>query len=216
MSSTTTVTTVSSTATINSHTETLATEPEATTTPSISPRIELITECYEPVTPTMEKTTVREPEPGCSYFSKTPIRTPCRDLTSSFENASDILPISSIQRNEKSKQCRRGKTAILTSSPYKNELEKLKQPRKVSNPNDPRLKRNYKNKQNTKHSVKTQKSNDDLAICLYCNDVNNTFLTSSEPWVSCQLCGRWAHYVCAGVNNENLEGIHICVLCENK
>lgn len=92
---------------------------------------------------------------------------------------------------------------------YKNELENLKKPGKTSNPNDPRLKRNAKNKQKTKHSVKTQKSNDEDAICLYCNDVNHNFLTSSEPWVGCQLCGRWAHNACAGVDNEDLEEIHI-------
>ncbi|CAG4968026.1 unnamed protein product [Parnassius apollo] len=153
------ITTVSSTATISSHTETLATLPEATTTSSTPPRTELIAECYEALTPTVVKTPVLEPEPGCSYSPKPAIRAACRDLTSSFENASpsDILPIPSVQRTKNRKQNRRGKTAIITSTPYKNELENLKKPGKTSNPNDPRLKRNAKNKQKTKQSDKTQK-----------------------------------------------------------
>ncbi|CAG5047490.1 unnamed protein product [Parnassius apollo] len=217
LSLTTTVTTVSSTATISSHTETLATLPEATTTSSTPLRTELIAECYEALTPTVVKTPVLEPEPGCSYSPKPAIRAACRDLTSSFENASpsDILPIPSVQRTKNRKQYRRGKTAIITSTPYKNELENLKKPGKTSNPNDPRLKRNAKNKQKTKQSDKTQKCNDEDVICLYCNDVNHSFLTSLEPWVACQLCGRWAHNACAGVDNEDLEEIHICLFCEN-
>lgn len=59
---------------------------------------------------------------------RSPIQAVCRDLTSSFKNASpkDILPIPAVQINEKRKNCRRGKTAIITSSPYKTELEALK------------------------------------------------------------------------------------------
>lgn len=217
LSLTTTVTTVSSTVLKTSHTETLATEHEATKKSSTPPRTNLITECYEHVTPRVDKTIVLEPEPGCSYYPEPFIRTACRDLTSSFNNASpsDILPIPSVQRTEKRKQYRRGKTAIITSTPYKNELENWKKPGKTSNPNDSRLKNNTKNKQKAIHSAKKQKNNDEDAICLYCNDENNNFLTSSEPWVGCQLCGRWAHNACAGVDDEDLEEIHICVFCEN-
>lgn len=204
LSSTTTVTTVSSTVMTTSDTETIAAEPEATTTSSTPPRTELITECYEHVTPRVDKTPVREPEPGSSYYSEPSIHAACRDLTSGFDNASpsEILPIPSVQRTEKRKQYRRGKTAVITSTPYKNELENLKKPGKTSNPDDPRLKNNPKNKQKTKPSAKKHKSNDEDAICLYCNDVNNNFLTSSEHWVGCQLCGRWAHNACAGVDDN--------------
>ncbi|CAG4998653.1 unnamed protein product [Parnassius apollo] len=69
---------------------------------------------------------------------------------------------------------------------HKNELENLKKSGKTFNPNDPCHKRIAKNKQKIKQSDKTQKSNDEDAICLYCNDVNHSFLTSSEPWVACQ------------------------------
>lgn len=59
---------------------------------------------------------------------RSPIRAVCRDLTSSFDNASpkDILPIPAVQMSEKRKNYRRGKTVVITSTPYKKELEALK------------------------------------------------------------------------------------------
>ncbi|KAK9884883.1 hypothetical protein WA026_009112 [Henosepilachna vigintioctopunctata] len=91
-------------------------------------------------------------------------------------------------------------------------VEKL---RKVFNPNDPRLKKNAKKKQKTTVAAKTENDDDEDTICLYCNDENHSFLKSSEGWVSCQLCGRWAHNGCAGVDDENTEEIHICIYCDN-
>ncbi|GBP08844.1 hypothetical protein EVAR_78246_1 [Eumeta japonica] len=51
-------------------------------------------------------------------------------------------------------------------------------------------------------------------LCIYCVDLNHTYLKSSECWVACQLCEQWAHLVCAGVNNADLEEIHICLFCD--
>lgn len=65
----------------------------------------------------MDKTPYPDPEPGCSFAFKSPIRAVCRNLKSSFENASsrDILPIHSVQRTVKRKQYRRG--ANITTTP---------------------------------------------------------------------------------------------------
>lgn len=220
VSSSAAVTTLSATIATTSQAGPGATGPKPTTESQSTPvRMELITECYEQVTPTAEKTSAPEPEPGCSFASKcqSPIRAVCRDLTSSFENASpsDILPIPAVQRTEKRKQYRRGRTAVITSTPYKHELENLKKPRKLSNPDDPRLKKNTKDKEKRKLAAKTQKNDDEDTICLYCNDINHTFLKSSEDWVACQLCGRWAHNACAGVDDEDVKEIHICIHCDN-
>lgn len=214
--STTVATTVSSTAT-TSHPGAVTTRPEVTTESCTPVRIDFITDRNEQVTPETSKTPAPEPEPGCSFASKSPIRAVCRDLTSSFENVSpgDILPIPSVQRTEKRKQYRRGKTAVITSTSYKNELENLKKLKKVSNPNDPRLKKNAKKKQKTTVAAETKNNDDEDAICLYCKDENHTFLKSSEGWVGCQLCGRWAHNACAGVDDDNTEEIHICIYCDN-
>jgi len=121
----------------------IAIGPEATTSYSTPFREEIIKKCYEQVTPTVDKDPTAESEPGCSFACQSSFRAVCRDLTSSFENASpnDILPIPSVKRTEKRKQYRRGKTAIITSSPYKNEIENLKKPRKISKHDDPHLKK---------------------------------------------------------------------------
>lgn len=70
--------------------------------------MEFITECYDQVTPSVAE--VPATEPGCSFVLKcqSPIRAVCRDLTSSFENASpnDIFsnPLSSMNCKEKAIQ----------------------------------------------------------------------------------------------------------------
>lgn len=168
------------------------------------------------VTPTCD-IAVHESERQCSS-RRSPIQAVCRDLTSIFANASpaDIIPIPSVGHQAKRKQYRRGKTAIITSTPYKNELENWKKSKICDSANDPNLGKNYKKgKGKGKKTAKTQKETEDT-ICLYCNDINNTYLKSSEGWVGCQLCGHWAHTACAGVDEDNLEEPHICVHCENQ
>ncbi|CAH1976570.1 unnamed protein product [Acanthoscelides obtectus] len=159
-----------------------------------------------------------QPEPSIQNEDsviRSPIRRVCRDLTTSFENASpkDILAIPTVeQRNQTRKNYRRGKTVVLTSTPYKNELkerENLKQTKKCSNPNDPRLKRNAK-KQKKKD---VEKVGEDI-LCLYCVDENLSYLKSAVNWVACQLCERWSHTACAGIDDKNSKEIHICLYCE--
>ena len=151
--------------------------------------------------------------------SRSLIRRPCRDLTTSFDNASpkDILPIPTVeQTNQPRKNYRRGKTVVLTSTPYKKELEEreqLKRTKKCSNPNDPRLKKNLK-KQKTQKPCSAGENVKEDALCIYCVDLNHTYLKSSERWVACQLCGQWAHTACAGVDDADLEEIHICLFCD--
>ncbi|CAG9794044.1 unnamed protein product [Diatraea saccharalis] len=151
-----------------------------------------------------------------------PIRSVCRDLTSCFENASpkDILPIPTVQINEKRKNYRRGKTAVITSTPYKKELQALKLSKNV------RAKRSKSSKEvpaknskssknvtakNSKVERKTRPSTSrqEDSVCFYCNDLHHTYLKSTENWVKCQLCGRWAHTACAGVDDEDLEEVLI-------
>lgn len=71
--STTVATTVSSTAT-TSHLGAVTTRPEVTTESCTPIRIDFITDCNEQVTPETSKTPAPEPEPGCSFASKSPIR----------------------------------------------------------------------------------------------------------------------------------------------
>ncbi|XP_037977944.1 MFS-type transporter clz9 isoform X2 [Plutella xylostella] len=171
-------------------------------------------------------TAISEPQPGPSSLNvhrliRSPVRKVCRDLTTSFENASpqEILAIPTVeQRHQTRKNYRRGKTVVLTSTPYKNELEEreqLKRTKKCSNPNDPKLKKNSK-KQKTEKARSNVENVDEDTTCIYCLDANHTYLKSSEGWVACQLCGRWAHTACAGVDDENIEEVHICLYCDAK
>ncbi|XP_074038536.1 uncharacterized protein [Leptinotarsa decemlineata] len=99
-----------------------------------------------PISQSSQGTPISEPQPGPSRHNDSLIRYPihevCRDLTTTFENASpkDILAIPAVQqRNQTRKNYRRGKTVILTSIPYKNEFEereRLQRTKKCSNPKE--------------------------------------------------------------------------------
>lgn len=75
--------------------------------------------------------TTPEPQPGPSTLNEhsiiqSSIRKVCRDLTTSSANAwpQEILAIPTVeQRNQTRKNYRRGKTIVLTSTPYTIELE---------------------------------------------------------------------------------------------
>ncbi|CAG9561341.1 unnamed protein product [Danaus chrysippus] len=179
----------------------------------------------EPILPAVhQETPISEPQSGPSMqqensVSRSPIRRVCRDLTTSFENASpkDILPIPTVeQRNQTRKNYRRGKTVVLTSTPYKNELEEreqLKRTKKCSSPTDHGYKKNSMKQRTQKARSEGENVKED-ALCIYCVDSNHTYLKSSEHWVACQLCGQWAHTACAGVDDADLEEIHICLFCD--
>jgi hypothetical protein len=47
----------------------------------------------------------------------------------------------------------------------------------------------------------------DAVACLYCND---TF--SNEGWIQCQICSKWAHNSCAGVDRKCDK--FVCEICE--
>lgn len=167
-----------------------------------------------------------EMQAGSALEIRSPIRAVCRDLTSSFENASpkDILPIPAVQMIEKRKKYRRCKTAVITST-YKKELEALKLSMNVPTKRNKSSKdvpaKNSKSSMNvTTKNSKLQKtrpstSGQEDSVCFYCNDTNYTYLKSTENWVKCQLYERWAHTACAGVDDEDLEEVLICMFCKD-
>jgi hypothetical protein len=56
-------------------------------------------------------------------------------------------------------------------------------------------------------------SNGDLSDCecLYCQHL---YSNSTEGWISCSVCHKWAHNSCAGPESEDDEAIHVCKFCE--
>lgn len=134
-----------------------------------------------------------------------------------FEHVSpkDVMPIPHRSNEENSipkrKSLNRGKTVVLTSSPYKNELETKT---KIS---EPEVKRKlFKKKpiksttnKNKKKRVKLSTNNDDIYTeCLYCG---HTYAESNEGWICCQICEKWAHLPCSGKDDEE----NTTFTCEN-
>ncbi|XP_074107101.1 uncharacterized protein LOC141532585 [Cotesia typhae] len=90
----------------------------------------------------------------------------------------------------------RGKTAILTDIEYRNELSQRQQ-------------------QSSKKSVgkgrdrprKVAKDPDGTS-CIYCQQ---KYSELTESWIQCQDCKKWAHDLCAGITDEDIE--FICDYC---
>jgi hypothetical protein len=150
---------------------------------------------------------------------------------------------------------RAGKTAIISSSPYKNTLlesiaqKESRRPktksitvsmRKASRDSDvqlsssrPRPKQNHQGlskgksrcankikgnekaqsskvcKPDRKKLFKPQVDDDDMTLCLYCNEHY-----AESGWTQCQICSQWAHDVCAGVTPEQLN--FVCEMCDSQ
>ncbi|XP_050512853.1 uncharacterized protein LOC126888549 [Diabrotica virgifera virgifera] len=175
--------------------------------------------------------------PQCSWMPD-PVQIPSAtsNLTS-FPTASPqhVLPIPKVEQNKKRTSRKKGKTAILTLSPYFEELKKAKEEtktkaakkvervkRKVSFSKDGskatkekvvKKKRVLLNK-GLKDKTRDSDSSDteDDAECLYCQDF---YSTSNEGWVACSSCYSWAHNSCADVDSEDDESVFICELCVN-
>ena len=140
----------------------------------------------------------------------------------------DIMPIPKVQTNVKRATRKRGKTAILTSTPYKNELEESlsektkKVKRNLTQTNKPmkttskeKKSKEIKNKVSKEKKNKTNMSDSDPeeedAECLYCNEF---YSKSAEGWVACNLCHLWTHNSCAGIDSDDDETVFACELCQ--
>uniref|UniRef100_A0A6P7G065 PHD finger protein ALFIN-LIKE 4-like n=1 Tax=Diabrotica virgifera virgifera TaxID=50390 RepID=A0A6P7G065_DIAVI len=130
-----------------------------------------------------------------------------------------IMPIPKVQEIKKRTTRKRGKTAVLTDSPYKRELEatmKEKEEKTIAKENRARqrLFENEAKVMSQKKNGKTTESDSDECSdceCLYCGDF---YSKSLEGWVACSLCRKWAHNSCAGVDSEDDEAILVCEHCQ--
>ena len=92
----------------------------------------------------------------------------------------------------------------MTSSPYKNSLLE----KKKTIPAKEKAKGG-----NRKSAVKQSQNEDEDTLCLYCDE---RYSESDESWVACQgECNRWAHYSCAGLDENNKTPVFVCELCED-
>ncbi|CAI6356809.1 unnamed protein product [Macrosiphum euphorbiae] len=169
---------------------------------------------------TTDNEKVPDPMPGCSHWND---QTPKVKKTT-FKNVSpeDVLPVpqQTLENREKKKRNSRfrGKTAVITESPYKKALEehqknskKFPAKRKVTNVKKKLFSKPDKPSNKVNEQNDDQTSNEDDVECLYCG---NTYLQSNEGWVQCRACLKWAHCSCAGEDDNDDELYHICDICK--
>lgn len=130
---------------------------------------------------------------------------------------SQIMPEPKITKSKRVSK-KRGKTALITSSPYQQELQ-TSQNRPT---NTSKVKRKLddsvaakkmvgKKSGKVKSKKKIESSDeDDDARCLYCG---HFYSESTEGWIQCPKCTHWAHCSCAGVDDEDDEAVFICEKC---
>lgn len=183
--------------TSNIHTESL---------PTVQPAI------INPIVETNDTSTFSQTlhdSPGCSHWpagAEKPVRKEFFALS-----PEEILPIPKSNKTTARISKRRGKTAILTESPYKNELLAANI---CATPKPVKRSLSFCSKKKTKTtkknlSKKTKKYKNDEK-CLYCNEL---YSTSVEGWIQCMLCKKWAHCLCAGIEETDYVTILTCEFC---
>lgn len=182
------------------------------------------------------------PQPGCSWMPDQPVV--LNSTNSAFPTASPdvLLPIPKTKCTKRTTR-KKGKTAIITESPYKAELQaekekkeaerKAKAERKeirikkrlfseleLKSKTNKKQKLGRKGKGNIKDSkaekIKKKKeagSSDDEEDA-ECLYCGYFYSKSNEGWVSCVRCKNWAHNSCAGIDSEDDESILVCELCK--
>lgn len=143
------------------------------------------------------------------------------EVGKAFVSAFQISPVPKANTAKRRRGGRRGKTVILTGSPYKNELtEQLKesQARKRKVPltkqqakvNKPvvSVQRKAKIRDVDESETNPEMNKCSSDECLYCG---NFYSQSLEGWIQCTMCRKWAHDSCAGVDdNEDTFECEIC------
>ncbi|XP_050684750.1 uncharacterized protein LOC126979466 [Leptidea sinapis] len=151
-----------------------------------------------------------EPEPGCSsWINNIGIDQRPTTPSSVFSVVSpqQVMPYPATRKISRVTR-KREKTAIITSSLYKNELEKsIEKKRLVEDSKkrrkDAREQKKYKkteltkkkktniNTKNKKNHTSPEYDEEENNIpCFYCT---GRYMESNEGWVACSLCGNWAH-----------------------
>lgn len=185
-----------------------------------------------------QENSCNEPQPGCSMMQDSPGTHATSQPNSAFQTSPEaLIPIPLIKQNTKRTSRKKGKTVIMTESPYKNELQEsialkaAKEEEKERKKREKSLTAAAKEKSvkkslftSSKFSFKPRKvgkklnkkvedsdSEEEDAECLYCRDF---YSVSNEGWIACQKCFKWAHNKCAGVDSEDDEEILICEFCK--
>ncbi|XP_022823908.1 uncharacterized protein LOC111354594 [Spodoptera litura] len=101
----------------------------------------------------------------------------------------DIMPFPKTTKTKRA-NVKRGKTAIITSSPYRLEVEASQ----------------------NKQAEKIKKA---LIFQKDMKPTKSEAKKSTGGWVQCPVCRLWAHCLCAGVEDEDEETVFMCEKCAN-
>lgn len=119
---------------------------------------------------------------------------------------------------------KRGKTEILTSSPYKSELEVYKEERneRKSRPK-PKIRRNLMAVVKHKGQEAKKSKLDELVMsssqeeeqstkeaCIFCGELYS-HAKGKEDWSQCSGCHGWAHEICSNAEEDET---FVCAFCD--
>lgn len=155
--------------------------------------------------------------------------------TSFAVSPKDIVPLPKSNVSKRKTNHRKGKAAIITSSPYKTELleektrkdgqnkRKATNSSRVSENKIPNLQTKNKNKSEMLKKKPTklirslfneqEADESDDTDCLYCKEAYSNSKTN-EMWIRCSGCHQWAHEVCACCEDEDVD--FLCEDCSHK
>lgn len=167
---------------------------------------------------------VQNPAASCEPSTS---KSPGFDKPAAFQvSPREIRAVPKADRKEPSGNRRRGKAAILTSSPYKEELVTLSTTKKAKtakrklpmadNAPGPSKRSDGKNKSKKAAAAQDEDSSseeegDNNTACIYCNDLFSNS-KSEEGWIKCSKCNEWAHEECAGIDDVD-NGPYTCDFC---
>lgn len=176
--------------------------------------------------PDQEELRPATPQPGPSGLNTSVLQVVQNDTalsSSAFQTSSpkDLLPVPHAKRLSQQPTRKRGKTVVLTESPYKTELEEA-----IANQKQKKtqiVKRNLigKTKTNKRKKLRNERSfsksdddepsNNEVELCLYCGE-SYYETRRTDGWMQCTACSKWAHEGCTGLNDSDLFTFN-CVRC---
>lgn len=157
--------------------------------------------------------------------NRTPVEVPKNQQDSSIHNSQstgskflvspfDVAPIPVIRKKASNRGRKPCKSQVITSSPYKNDLEQS-----LSTPKKPPPKRKvFPKPKPTFVPADDEVDIDDIgqivpddkdAACLFC-DGRFSEDHRGELWVRCLMCNMWAHEQCSGAEKGN----YVCDFCK--
>ncbi|KAB0799876.1 hypothetical protein PPYR_07756 [Photinus pyralis] len=164
-----------------------------------------------PVIPESASIATVEESPGTS----TPKSGPSTSSTKLRVSPFDVRPIPKAGNDRIQKISKaRGKTAVLTTSPYKRDLEKEEEKKKgtTKRKSGAKTARILKKKTvNSTHDSSSSEEEEEEHACIFCNELFSDS-KDKEGWIQCVNCKGWAHEACTGL--EDIDDIFICDFCQ--